>query len=722
MDIIKNNSYRIIGILVGTSTKEEHSKTQKLKMYIEAGQDVQEDFSFPIIGHLNRDIYNLDVAISNLNLNNDRINAALFWFYNGNAITDQPAFDALKGSDIDQAINIWTKLTSLAEVTKSNASAYSNLATLYLSGVLNLINNTFDNNEHRFTPEQMALAKSYLQSYYNEMLRKMFKKDITFEKLYEQMLHYSTHKKDVELLFPAMAIVWREMGNKFTSVQQANLYNKYYGKDLGNDAYLEKGISLKLKFLESDFIKDFKSLATDETYKTSKKELQLIFLNQIQTEIEKNGGITSNKFLEILSKQRFSAKEDFLKDFAQKPIKQIEKQIEETKAKRKENPSKAYDLGLSLFENEKLNTIQKILNENNLQYTSIADKFSDEILQCGIVYFKKYRDTDTDPSAKAMDLFKKAKKLAVGSIAIQRCQENTENLQEWIDNKPKRDNEKRITTDLKALTAIISNFRNKNETIADVEQLVTASKPILERIKTILGGKDDLYLKLSTNVAAMAQSKVITLVNAVHKNMEYLMISDLKRVLELSLEVTNQIGNLDMEYDYKANSYNPNRDTLKSLCDQLKLRNRVKSNLNFDVDDVKMKTSIIGVVLGVILGVIGALSLTNDSFKVFYITVLFGIIGLIIGQPIGFIVFHIISGISMLVNPQKRQSFATSFINFIDDWARFVFYGLAILIVLLLFIYLIWGFEGIQTLLGIVGILLMFGFLHKYWPKKERWR
>ena len=75
--------------------------------------------------------------------------------------------------------------------------------------------------------------------------------------------------------------------------------------------------------------------------------------------------------------------------FVSKPIEHIKNKIEETKAKRKENPSKAYDLGRSLFESEseKINTIQSILGKSNIQFTSISDKLSDEILQCGIVYF-----------------------------------------------------------------------------------------------------------------------------------------------------------------------------------------------------------------------------------------------------------------------------------------------------------------------------------------------
>jgi hypothetical protein len=56
----------------------------------------------------------------------------------------------------------------------------------------------------------------------------------------------------------------------------------------------------------------------------------------VQSEIEKSGSVTSNKFLDILTKQEFSAKEDFLKGFVQKPIEQIEKKIEEAKQNEKQ--------------------------------------------------------------------------------------------------------------------------------------------------------------------------------------------------------------------------------------------------------------------------------------------------------------------------------------------------------------------------------------------------
>ena len=108
------------------------------------------------------------------------------------------------------------------------------------------------------------------------------------------------------------------------------------------------------------------------------------------------------------------------------------------------NKANALNAGKELYDSvrNELAQLKNILRENNLKFTSISDKVSDEVLQCGIDYFKYYQDTSTDPGAATMDLFRKANSLAIGNIAKQRCQENTENLQEWIDDKPERDKQK----------------------------------------------------------------------------------------------------------------------------------------------------------------------------------------------------------------------------------------------------------------------------------------
>lgn len=486
MHIIQNNPYRTVGLLVGATAREQERQVKRLKQFIEAEQDPQDDFSFPTLGNFHRTLDKVNEAASKLNLDSDKMSSALFWFYKGNPITDEPAFEAIKEADLDQVINIWTKLTSNGEVSQRNASAYSNLGTLYLSGILEGTNT--------------------------------------------------------------------------------------------NEAILEQGISLKLKFLESDFIKDFKALATDETFKTTKKELQLLFLNQVQSEVEKSGIVTSNKFLDILTKQEFSAKEDFLKGFVQKPIEQIEKKVEEAKTKRKANKANAVNIGKALFEqtSENLKQLKSILGTSNLKFSSISDKVSDEILQCGIDYFSHYKDSSTDPGSASMDLFRKAKTLAVGNIAKQRCQENTENLQEWIDDKPERDKQARILVDFEKLKNLIDEFEGRSETVANGKQLLASARPYLNNVKSVLGSTDELYLGLSSRIASDAQGMCVSEINKLQEKFantydnatKIAAILLLKERVNEAWDVTTTIGSMDLRQDFRTR-YTQNRNSLSNLKTQL---------------------------------------------------------------------------------------------------------------------------------------------------------
>lgn len=482
MNIIKNNPFRILGILVGTSTKEEHAKARKIKMYIEAEQEIPEDFSFPIIGNLDRSLENINDAISKLTLNNDRVNASLFWFYNGNAITDEPMFEAMKSSkdDAKEAVNAWEKLASSAEITKRNASAFQNLSTLYLNSA--------------------------------------FKKNTIYK-------------------------------------------NK-----------LEKGIGLKLMFLESDFFNDFIKLSSDETYKISKQDLQIYFLNQVYIEIEKIDKDLVDWFINCISGINFVAKESFLSNFITKPIDSIKEKIEEVKRKRKENPASAFIVGKELFDfsENKLSFVKNIVGKNDLQFTSLSDKISDEILQCGITYFKKYRDTSTDPSDFTMELFSKAKKFAIGSVAKQRCEENTDNLQEWIDEKPERDKQKKIAVDFEKIINILQKYDGRPETVTNADNLLTESIPHLKNIKNVLGVNDQLYLRLSTRIASQALAYIIEDINDVQSNIQHsYQLNNFKTALRNAILAANKIKSLDLEYDFKTNRLNDNYNTLANLCRQL---------------------------------------------------------------------------------------------------------------------------------------------------------
>lgn len=336
MKLIQNNPYRIIGLLVGATAREQDRQIKRLKQYIEAEQEPQEDFSFPILGNLTRTLECIEDAASKLNLDSDKINAALFWFWNGNPITDEAAFDALKDGDTDTAIEIWQKLTEDAEeVTKRNASAFHNLSTLYLS--------------------EYDIDKDTLQ--------------------------------------------------------------------------------LKLRFLESDFVKDFKAQATDETFKITKKELQRLFLENLS----QDDNFDISEFFEAITDIDFSAKQDFMKGFVQKSIEQIEQKIETAKNKRKAHKANADRTGQELFTStaNDLTQLKSIVGASDIKFSSISDKVANEILQCSIDYFNdsQEKDRSSNYAKTAMKLAKQAKTLAIGNLTKDRVKDSINTLAEMKDRE-----------------------------------------------------------------------------------------------------------------------------------------------------------------------------------------------------------------------------------------------------------------------------------------------
>jgi hypothetical protein len=151
-----------------------------------------------------------------------------------------------------------------------------------------------------------------------------------------------------------------------------------------------------------------------------------------------------------------------------------------------------------------------------------------------------------------------------------------ETVQNWIDEKPEREKQNKIKIDLEALLGIIEEFEDFSNTIQNATNLINRAKPKLNNIKSILGASDDLYLKLSTRIVGDAQSFIIAEVNAAQDNLQIKIMNDrlgtlrmLERVFSHAWTVTNQIATLDMEYDFKVNRFNKNREALKKLCEQI---------------------------------------------------------------------------------------------------------------------------------------------------------
>ncbi len=487
--LVLDNPYRILGLLVGATAAEQRKQITRLHRFIEAEQSPGEDNSFPLIGELTRSIDSVNEASSKLNLDLDKISSALFWFYLGNEIFDEPVFEALKIGDLEVVKNIWEKKTSNEEMTLKNASAFFNLGTLYLSGIADGTN---------------------------------------------------------------------------------------------TDEYLiRKAIEFKVLFIENGYHRKLMMLCTDENFKISKENLQEIFLNNLFSEIESSKIITTTQFLDIIKNIEFSSKESFLKSFVQKPIESIEAKIEEAKAQRKNDKTQSISIAQKLLKeiDPTLKQLKSILGTSDIKYTSLSDRFADFILQCGIDYFKHYKESESMnevAAKKALELFAKAKTYAVGNIVKERIKENTENLNEWIDEKPEREKQQRILVHFEKLKDLIDEYDTKSQTIANAKLLLNAANPILQNIKTVLGSTDDLYLGLSTRIASDSQGMCVSEVNSIQdkfsktfdNSTKLALIMLLKNKVDEAYQVTNTISTMDLKADFRS-SFNSNRSSLQSLKTQL---------------------------------------------------------------------------------------------------------------------------------------------------------
>lgn len=100
MELIKNNPYRIAGILSNATERELQKQKTKIKAYSKVGKEIKSDFDFQILDSITRTEDSIDKAFSTIEQNQDKVNFALFWFLNANPF-DNTAIEYLKNGDAE---------------------------------------------------------------------------------------------------------------------------------------------------------------------------------------------------------------------------------------------------------------------------------------------------------------------------------------------------------------------------------------------------------------------------------------------------------------------------------------------------------------------------------------------------------------------------------------------------------------------------------------------
>jgi hypothetical protein len=298
MKNILNNPYRILGLKAGISTMEKIAKLNQLRIYLRAGEEPPAEGDFLPIKPLSRTIESVEEANRKLETDNDRMNAAMFWFYLDKP-SDSEAFYAMANSNLTQADKIWKKLTESNNVDSDNWSAFQNRSTLLL---------------------------------------------------YQSLQH------------------------------------------LGNITVFKQGLTLKLKFLESDFSETFVRKVTDITFHITKADLELMFLRTLMQDVEEanNKKISLTEMITEMKSRNFEAKESSLEEFATKLVAKIKNEVEATGAKREQSPILA-----NQYVSELLSILEsdlKLLESISINETA-ADSVAEEIMNCAFSYFNaKYME------------------------------------------------------------------------------------------------------------------------------------------------------------------------------------------------------------------------------------------------------------------------------------------------------------------------------------------
>lgn len=369
-----------------------------------------------------------------------------------------------------------------------------------------------------------------------------------------------------------------EIWGKVTINREVNAKNFSAYNNLGtynllskSEKEIKEGIDAKIKLLESDYFENFIHAVADETFKIDNQKQIEKWIDELLTQLKK--GYPKSEALQLFSNCNGTTKKYISQKFTEEPIHKIESQIESTKKKRKGNKGGAYHFGLKLYTDSKddLALLKSLLGTNDLKYKMIADNLAKEIMQCGIDYFKEWKDSQ-DPSEESLKLLGYAKSIAVGTQTKDRVKDNIEGIQDWAETAP-------VKEDISLITDELNSFQKLSTSIANAKALVSICEWRLENIKAVLGSNDEFYLNISSAVVSNALGMVIDVVNNAQSGLENNRpkLMRLPDIISDAVAAIKTMGSLDMNSETK-HRYLENKSIIENIDSQLKNMKRKSSS------------------------------------------------------------------------------------------------------------------------------------------------
>ena len=389
------------------------------------------------------------------------------------------------------------------------------------------------NSDHFFpvepvrTIESIEEAKQKIDQPHNKLLHALFwfwenSNNIIDEMAFEELKNGNIEK--------AIQFWKRETEKGITSQNKSNyknlstLYLGLSSQNLGltapngklNKENFLNSLSLSGEFLENIPLEEFTNQVLGIKHSVDLTEITNHFVDEFISMVKPHIGniksenkVTHKELLHHFGTYPDAIQNDILDKFIGKQIHNIKRQVEKSEQFRNADVSIANKAGFGLYENtqDDIKQLAAILTNYDLKYQLIADELADELVSCSIAYFNEFRDTDVDPGDDALKLAKYAKKIAVGDKLIDRIDEGIPILQEYVNDKSKREKLKPVKSEYGFIYNKLHDLQSET-LITDfpsiAERFVESCKPKLDSIKSHLGRTDEDFVELSDIVAGNA--------------------------------------------------------------------------------------------------------------------------------------------------------------------------------------------------------------------------
>ncbi|MCB9351988.1 MAG: hypothetical protein H6573_31525 [Lewinellaceae bacterium] len=538
MELIRQNPYHVIGILAGANQRTIAKQKAKINAFQKVGKSIEFDTDLEFTGNPDRSNTAIEKAFANIEINQNKLFNALFWFVSHNHL-DETALTYLQSGDLKKAEDIWQKITNGKEASSRNFTAFNNLGTLKLANALAkdsinienfregvrlktelLTSDNFSDFCHLVTDETYTVdQEKELDIFVNALLEEVNKeKNLEAKKI--SALIGSIHSKLKSIV-----------SEKLTDTPLHNIERKTEQTKKKRNENPENGLQLARNL-----------------YRDTKSDLTTL------SELLGKSDLKYKMVADKLAKEFLQCGIDYFKEYQDREEEHGSVGIPQEHSQYAGNTSSTDDLGAAVM---RLFRIAKSIAVGTQTKERIAENID------GLQEWMDNADERRKQKLIGEDLRFIASKLE----RFQRLRDTVTNAQDLVTScKPKLQNIKGklgATDDfyLKLSSAVVNNAQGMLVTVVNDEQelfqlAVNPNSVNMEKIAHIAvrrsGG--------SRSAATEALTNLIT--------DRYTAISNLKSAVNGALSVSKKLGELDMVPELRM-KYNQNHSTLKSISSQL---------------------------------------------------------------------------------------------------------------------------------------------------------